>query len=256
MELNRAGGAVSLPTEAGVIARIERTLAWDDRRRGGRDFCLSTKARLRAASTMLTAHPAGRRTRSPGPPRDLRDNPSTSRKRWALSPTSRALAAPGSKPPRASRPTASTTPSPTHAMHWARARATSTSARTGNAPTTTSNTPNETLVSASTAGTRTRSTSAFEPPAAAQFRLYRQRGDRRRRPSHLSPSDSLDPRGHSASAPRASEPTDQALDWVEGQQCTRFQRSSAFPMLDRPSLDGSADAQSSRAGIRGLVLSR
>ena len=35
----------------------------------------------------------------------------------ALSLTSRALAAPGSKPPRASRPTASTTPSPTPATH-------------------------------------------------------------------------------------------------------------------------------------------
>ena len=42
-------------------------------RRGGRDFCFVGKGTLRAASTMLTADPAGRRTRSPGPPRDSRD---------------------------------------------------------------------------------------------------------------------------------------------------------------------------------------
>ena len=48
----------------------------------------------------------------------------TSQKRSALSRNSRALAAPGSKPPRASRPTASTTPSPTTATRWGRHRAT------------------------------------------------------------------------------------------------------------------------------------
>jgi hypothetical protein len=30
MELNRAGGPSPFPTEAGVVARIERTLAWHE----------------------------------------------------------------------------------------------------------------------------------------------------------------------------------------------------------------------------------
>jgi hypothetical protein len=44
-------------------------------RRGGRDFCFSTKAALCVAGTTVTAHPAGGRTRSLGPRRDSRDNP-------------------------------------------------------------------------------------------------------------------------------------------------------------------------------------
>jgi hypothetical protein len=44
-------------------------------RRGGRDFCFSTKAALCVAGTTVTAHPAGGRTRSLGPPSDPRDNP-------------------------------------------------------------------------------------------------------------------------------------------------------------------------------------
>ena len=95
----------------------------------------------------------------------------TSPKRSALCLTSRALAAPGSKPPRASRPTASTTPSPTPATHSDHPRPTSASGRTGNAPTTTSNAHSETSVTTSPANTRTRSeTHIQQPPAAAQFR--------------------------------------------------------------------------------------
>ena len=94
----------------------------------------------------------------------------TSRKRSALSLTSRALGAPGSKPPRASRPTASTTPSPTPATRSDRPRATSASARTGNVPTTTSNALNETSVTATPASTPTRSRCASSSgPAAAPF---------------------------------------------------------------------------------------
>ena len=93
------------------------------------------------------------------------DQPPTSRQRWALSLTSRALAAPGSRPPRASRPTASTTPSPTPATHSDQPRATSPRVRTGNAPSTTSNALSETWVSGSTADTRTRSKRRVrEPP--------------------------------------------------------------------------------------------
>ena len=51
-----------------------RSLGTTGRRRG-RDFCFSTKAALCAASKTLTAHPAGGRTRSLGPPRDPRNNP-------------------------------------------------------------------------------------------------------------------------------------------------------------------------------------
>ena len=125
------------PPSASATSRAASPTA----RMGGRTP-RAPRARRRARRAALEPPPRAptRRARATGCP--------TSRRRWALSLTSRALAAPGSRPPRASRPTASTTPSPTPATPSDRPRATSTSARTGNAPTTTSNALSATSVSA------------------------------------------------------------------------------------------------------------
>jgi hypothetical protein len=81
----------------------------------------------------------------------------TYRRRWARYPTSRGLAVLGSKPPRTSRPTASTTPSRLPATPWARPRPTLVSERIGNTRAAACGAPSVTSVSASTADPRTSS---------------------------------------------------------------------------------------------------
>jgi len=80
--------------------------------------------------------------------------------------------APGSRPPRASRPTASTTPSPMPVTRMDPRRATSRRVRAGNAPTVTFNTLSDASVTRSTAGTRTRSSSVFRRRSAAAWFSY------------------------------------------------------------------------------------
>ena len=103
--------AAAAERERNLASSVPDRAAWEAERRVLRERAAELNAQL---STRRREHLRVALER-PAP---------TSRKRWALSLTSRALAAPGSKPPRASRPTASTTPSPTPATHSDHPRAT------------------------------------------------------------------------------------------------------------------------------------
>ena len=136
--------AVSAERERDLASSVPDPAVWDAERRVLRERAAELHAQL------STRRPSTCTLRST-------DQPPTSPWCWALPLTSRAVAASGSKPPRASRPTASTTPSPTPATHSDHPPPPRASVRTGNAPTTTLSEPSETSVAASTAGTPTRS---------------------------------------------------------------------------------------------------
>ena len=152
--------------EIAAAAERERNLASSVPDRGhGRPNAAPSASGL--PSSTRSSRPAGASTYASR----SSDQPHISQMRSALFPTSRAPAGPGSKPPRASRPTALTTPSPTTATRWGRHRATGQRARTGNAPTTTSDALNETSGITTPASTPTRSEAHIQEPPVAALRF-------------------------------------------------------------------------------------